>query len=618
MAVSAALAVVEGLPTGQNLAPSMKNARTARVILDDARAGRERLQSYAAPRAVIVANAPEDVPGALAEIQRAIDNGKHVAGYFSYELSYALEPRLLRRWRGEHPLLWFGVFDTAEVIEGEAVVPALREQARGRAYASPLVHEWNRDEYRTRFATAREFIAAGDIYQVNLSIRSRFAFLGDPLALYLRLRGNSRAAHGAYVDDGRRTILSLSPELFFDLAGDGRITARPMKGTAPRGSDSAADKHAQTALAESAKDRAENLMIVDLLRNDLSRVAEPGSVAVPSLFTVETYPTLHQMVSTVVAKVRPGTQVQDFVRALFPCGSITGAPKIRAMEVIRDLETSPRGVYCGAIGTFSPDGTARFNVAIRTATIEEGRGALGIGSAIVYDSSADAEYDECLLKAGYFDSVREPILLIETLAWRPPFGFERLPLHLARMERSAGALGIPFDHAAARRALDACVTGDDGSRRVRLTLDEEGEFASTSSSLARSPESWTYAISPVRVSSADILARHKTSWREILDGEQARAAECCRTDEVIFLNEKNEVVEGSRTNVFVARAGRLVTPPLDAGALDGCLRRELIESGKCVEHNLTLRDLEEGEVYLGNSLRGLIPAVPVNEPAAAG
>ena len=595
----------------------MSNAQTARVILDDARAGRERVRRYAAPCAVIVANAPDEVPGALVEIQRAVDAGKHVAGYFSYELGYALEPRLLRRLRGERSLLWFGIFDTVEVVEGDAVVRALHEWTTGRAYVGPLAHEWSRDEYRTRFAAARELIAAGDIYQVNLSFRAHFAFLGDPLALYLRLRENSRAAHGAYVDDGSRTILSLSPELFFDLASDGQITARPMKGTAPRGTDSSADTRARDALANSAKDRAENLMIVDLLRNDLSRIAEPGSVAVPSLFTVETYPTLHQMVSTVTARARPGTQVEDFVRALFPCGSITGAPKIRAMEVIHDLETSVRGVYCGAVGAFSPDGAARFNVAIRTATIEAGRGELGIGSAIVYDSNADAEYDECLLKAGYFNSAREPILLIETLAWRPPFGFERLSLHLARMERSARALGIPFDPAAARRELDACVTCGDDLRRVRLTLDEDGVFASTSSPLGQSPEFWTYAISPVRISSSDALARHKTSWRGMLDGEQARAARHCRADEVVFLNEKNEVVEASRTNIFVMRGEIFITPPLDSGALDGCLRRELIERGKCAERILTPRDLEEGRVYLGNSLRGLIPAVPVKETAKA-
>jgi para-aminobenzoate synthetase/4-amino-4-deoxychorismate lyase len=595
----------------------MSDAQDTRIILDDATPGRERLKRYVSPCAVIAANTPDDVPAALAEIQRAVDSGRHAAGYFRYELGYALETRLSRRLRGRAPLLWFGVFDNVEEIEGEAVAAALHPQPKGRAYAGPLVHAWSREDYRQRFAKARELIAAGDIYQVNLSFRSRFSFLGDPLALYLRLRESSRAAHSAFVDDGTRSILSLSPELFFDLASDGRITARPMKGTAPRGTDAAADVATRAALAESPKDRAENLMIVDLLRNDLSRVAEPASVAVPSLFTVETYPTLHQMVSTVTAIVRRGTSVQDIVRALFPCGSITGAPKIRAMEIIDDLETSPRGAYCGAIGAFSPDGSARFNVAIRTATIEQGSGELGIGGAVVYDSTADAEYDECLLKASYFEFVREPISLIETLAFGPVTGFARLALHLARMARSARALGIPFEERRAREELEACVVAATGPCRVRLMLDEDGALTAASVPLPRTPACWRYAISPLRVASGDRLARHKTSWRNALDDEQARLAKLCGADEVVFVNERGEIAEGSRTNVFVARGANLVTPPLDAGALDGCLRRELLELGKCVERKLTPRDLEDGEVYLGNSLRGLVPAVPVSETATA-
>ena len=381
------------------------------LILDDAAQGRG--QAFARPLATIRADAPEEVPAALAAIEAARAAGRHVAGYFSYELGYALETRLMPLMPPARavPLLWFGVFEAPESFEGDGAFDAWCE---GRAYAGPLDHEWNTEAYRQRFDRVRDLIAAGDLYQANLSFRSRFAFLGDPLALYRGLRADSAAPYGAYLDDGERQILSLSPELFFDLAADGKITARPMKGTAACEADPAADARARECLAASPKDRAENLMIVDLLRNDLGRVAEIGSVSVGDMFAVETYPTVHQMVSTVAARLRPGTDVTTLVRALFPCGSVTGAPKIRAMEVIAELEQSPRGVYCGAIGYFAPDGSARFNVAIRTLTISGGRGELGIGGAVVQDSAADGEYGECLLKARYFEWPRRPLELIET------------------------------------------------------------------------------------------------------------------------------------------------------------------------------------------------------------
>ncbi len=372
----------------------------------------------------------------------------------------------------------------------------------------------------------------------------------------------------------------------------------------------------------SAKNRAENLMIVDLLRNDLGRVAETGSVRVEKLYEVETYPTLHQMVSTITAQLKPAMRVEDILRALFPCGSVTGAPKIRAMEIIREMESSPRGIYCGAIGYFAPDGSARFNVAIRTLTIANGHGELGIGGAVVHDFNAPDEYAECLLKARYYEAARKPLELIETLRHTPGEDFTRLELHLSRMKNSAAIFGMKFDYEEARRALvlrqaqheglaqplTLSLSKGEGSARIRLTLNEHGEFNATSAPLpTEAPSQWKFAISPIRIASADALNRHKTNWREIYDGEFKRlAAEC---DEVIFLNEKDEMVEGSRTNIFARIGGKLVTPPLSCGALDGCLRRELIESGKCTERTLALSNIFNAEeIYLGNSLRGLIRA----------
>jgi para-aminobenzoate synthetase/4-amino-4-deoxychorismate lyase len=507
--------------------------------------------------------------------------------------------------------LWFGVFDHPQTPETAAA--SSDHSASTRAYAGPLTLEWDEAAYRTRFKRVHDLIGAGDLYQANLSFRARFAFAGDPLSLYRVLLAKSQAGHCAYVDDGEHHILSLSPELFFEASPDGTITARPMKGTAARGADSKSDAAARARLIASEKDRAENLMIVDLLRNDLSRVAEIGSVAVDTLFAVETYPTLHQMVSTISARRTAGTGVEQIVRALFPCGSVTGAPKIRAMEVIRELETSPRGVYCGAIGAFAPDGSARFNVAIRTLTIKGNRGELGIGGAVVHDSRDADEYAECLLKARYYEVGRRPLELIETLRYSRREGFVREALHMDRIRRSAKVFGIPFErHCALQRMQDA-VAGAADDRRVRLSLSESREISVRTADIEAAPLAhWTYAISPRRVASTDGLLRHKTSWRESFDEELARLAAEFACDEVLFLNEGGEITEGSRTNVFARIDGKLLTPPLSAGVLDGCLRRALIEEGRCVEATLMPEDLEGAEkVFLGNSLRGLIPARPV-------
>ncbi len=558
------------------------------VILDDAVTGRRT--AFADPLAVIAAERAEAVPAALAAVTAALAQGRHVAGWLGYELGHALEPRLGPVLPG--PLLRLGVF------AGPAALPP----AAGRAYAGPLRPEWDEAAYAARFAAVKDYIAAGDIYQANLSFRARFAFAGSPRALYETLLAQSGAAHCAYVEDGTRTILSLSPELFFDLAADGALTVKPMKGTAARQGDDAGER---ARLAASAKDRAENLMIVDLIRNDLSRVAQKGSVAVRDLFQVETYPTLHTMVSTVTARKRPEAGVAELLRALFPCGSVTGAPKIRAMEILRELESSPRGAYCGAVGVFAPapgnQFSARFNVAIRTLTIADGAGELGIGGGVVQDSQGRSEYAECLLKARFYEVARKPLELIETLRWEN--GFHRLQAHLARMENSAALFGLAFDAAQARAALEGAVAGRAGAARLRLTLNEVGRHLATAHDLPPNPQAWTYTIAPERTDSTDLLLRHKTSWRELYDRAHPGS------DEVIFCNQRGEVTEGARSNIFVKRGDTVLTPPLDAGLLPGILRAELIASGQAYEATLTPADLD-GEVFFGNSLRGLIPAHP--------
>jgi len=554
------------------------------VVLD----GPKR-QVFRRPLRRIAANSPAQVPAALAAVSTALRQGHHVAGWLAYELGHALEPRLADLAE-PGPLLRLGVFGPPEA---EIAPPA------GRAWAGPLRPEWDQAGYETRFAAVKQFIAAGDIYQANLSFRARFPFLGDARALYEDLRAASGAGHCAYVDDGERKVLSLSPELFFDLAADGTITVRPMKGTAARsGQSEASDAVERAFLSTSPKDRAENLMIVDLIRNDLSRIG--AGVAVRDLFQVETYPTLHTMVSTVTARKHPRAGVTALLKALFPCGSITGAPKIRAMEILDALETSRRGVYCGAVGMFAPDGSAQFNVAIRTATIMAGQGELGIGGGVVHDSDGVDEYAECLLKARFFEQAHPPLQLIETLGWND--GFSRLDAHLTRMAASARIFQMPFDGRAARLALDAAVAGKQGPHRVRITLDRFGVHDASAAPLEVGPAHWTYRLSDIATFSGDVLLAHKTNRRDVYDAPHPGV------DEVLFRNERGELTEGARSNLFIRRGDILLTPPLRCGVLPGILRAELLRQGQAREAVLTAGDLAGAEVYFGNSLRGLIPA----------
>jgi len=358
---------------------------------------------YRDPKDVLTCRTPEDVPRTFAAIEQALDQGLHVAGAFAYELGHVLEPRLapLLPQARDEPLIHVGVFGAPDVVaDHDAFVAGHAGPAR------PIVPAWGetRAAYGAKIRRILDYIAAGDVYQINHTFPVRFPWDAGPWALYARLAAHQRVAHGGVLDLPELRVASLSPELFFAKAGS-RIVARPMKGTAPRGADAAADAALAAGLGTDAKNRAENLMIVDLIRNDLGRIATIGSVRVERLFQVETYATLHQMTSTVAAEVSPGVPLLDLFRALFPCGSVTGAPKIRAMEIIAELERRPRGVYCGALGWIAPDRTMAFAVPIRTVALGEGRATMGIGSGIVADSEPDHEYDECRLKAAFLTAL---------------------------------------------------------------------------------------------------------------------------------------------------------------------------------------------------------------------
>lgn len=591
----------------------MANDDQTLIILDDGRFGRALV--FQRPLEIIRCTGPDEVEAALERLDAALASGLHAAGFMAYELGYALEPRInpLMPSGASVPLLWFGLFDGPQVLEDGALTAFLERHTRGGHRISPPLPSWDRAAYEARFARVKDHIAAGDVYQVNLTFPLHFRLTGDALSLYRSLRARQPVGHGGFVHTAEFSLLSLSPELFVQ-ADSGRLTARPMKGTAPRSPDTD-DRIAAEALRRDEKNRAENLMIVDLIRNDLSRVTRPGSVRVPHLYTVETYPAFFGMTSTITGDLRQGIPFPEVVRALFPCGSVTGAPKIRAQEIIRELEGVPRGPYTGSIGHIAPGGDFAFNVAIRTAHIgSDGTAAMGIGSGIVSDSECRAEYEECLLKAEFLNREAEPFRLIETMLWRPETGFHLLAEHLERLKASAAHFGFPYDESHVRRELDACAAGlGPGGHRVRLLLDERGatEVTAAPLTLPGPGEVWRYIVSRKCVQSCDPFLRHKTTRRTLYDSEYARLAREGRCDEVLFLNERGELADGSRTTIFVRRGDALFTPPLGCGALDGVLRRSLMRDP---ETNLRERvlypdDLQTADaVLLGNSVRGLIPA----------
>ncbi|MEO7914652.1 MAG: aminodeoxychorismate synthase component I, partial [Novosphingobium sp.] len=567
---------------------------------------------------VVVARRADEVAGALARVEHLRSEGHHLAGWIAYEAGLALEPRLApladARTGAAGPLVWFGAFAGFETIAANEVPAWLASQQQGTASIGPLDPGLSPGGYRAKFAALQQAIEAGDIYQANLTFPLMGAYQGDPLALYAAIRPAAGAGYGGLVFDGALWLLSFSPELFFTLKGDA-ATVRPMKGTRPRGSDAATDAALAAELSASAKDRAENLMIVDLMRNDLSRVAVPGSVRTERAFAVESYPTVHQMTSTVRARLQPSRGGRDLMAALFPCGSITGAPKIRAMELINQVERDARGAYCGAIGRIDPTGDAAFNVAIRTLRLTpdrnggespQGRAVLGLGSAIVADSDWLAEWRECVVKGGFVRASAGGFDLIETMAFTPDAGIGLLELHLERIKASAAELGFAFDRHAVRNAIQALCFEVEDPAKVRLCVARSGAHSLEVSPLPAPLGEAICAVLRLPVDPGDFRLRHKTSDRQFYAAALS-AAQAAGAAEALLLRDDGLITEGSFTNVFVERDGMLLTPPARLGLLPGVLRRSLIDAARAAEAELTLDDLAAG-FFIGNALRGLIPA----------
>jgi para-aminobenzoate synthetase/4-amino-4-deoxychorismate lyase len=545
---------------------------------------------------------PGEVLPTLARVEQYAADGFYAAGFISYDAAAALNSDLASLPPREGlPLIWFAIYrqrhapvhsgiSTAELADPPRLAPEISPQ-----------------DYGTGVARIKEYIANGDCYQANYTFGMQGAFQGDPLLLYQRIARASNASFSACIDTGSFAIISASPELFFSLQ-NGIITTRPMKGTARRGRWLEEDALLVAALKVSAKERAENLMIVDLLRNDLGIIARTGTVTVESLFDVETYPTLHQLTSTIAAQVREGIGLADIFRALFPCGSITGAPKRRSMEIINELEGEPRGAYCGAIGSVAPGGEALFSVAIRTLLYDRRRQtlSLGIGSGITTDSDAAKEYQECLTKAEFFFHNSAEFGLIESLRLENG-AYPLLQRHLQRLASSAAFFGFSLDLARVTTELAQQAAGSSGLQKVRLLLARDGAVALTAAPLPDSDTPVTVAISTTRIDSADPFRYHKTTRRELLDAAREERADIA---EVLFLNQRGELTEGSYHNLLLRIDGKLLTPQRESGLLAGVMRQELLERGETVEAILYPDDLRRAEeVWLINSVRGRRRAV---------
>jgi para-aminobenzoate synthetase / 4-amino-4-deoxychorismate lyase len=614
-------------------------------------------QLFTAPLRVCAAYSAAEIPALFAAIESEIAAGHCAAGFFSYECASCFEPKAgSRATKAGEPLAWFGIyrrsyaFDhaTGEFVGGEPpelahfrapqISGADRASETSRPPEPELAAEFalTEVEYVQRIARIHEWIRAGDIYQLNFTAPFSIEAPGSIAAHYAWLRSRQPVDYGAFLHwQPGRHILSFSPELFFRVENDGtrggerRITTKPMKGTAPRGRTTLEDRQISEWLRGDAKNRSENVMIVDLVRNDLGRVARTGSVKVEELFSVERYPTLWQMTSTVSAELRPEVGFHDIFRALFPCGSVTGAPKVRAMQLIAEIEDAPRGMYTGAIGFFSPHQSV-FNVAIRTLELNGTLGTMGAGSGVVIDSDPAGEFRECLLKAKFLSgpahgisapisenapTVSQPdkFSLIETMLWDGSYPL--LELHLDRLEDSAAYFDYSCDRAAVRAALEDHArqfanVAPRSPRRVRLLMvDDEGHIQIASEAL--SPPSDPNRIGRVSISSvqtdpADATLYHKTTHRPIYSRAFEQAARE-GFDDVLFMNLRGEVTEGAISNIFAVKDGRWFTPPLECGLLAGVYRRHLLQTRPEIEERvLFIDDLRNADaIYLANAVRGL-------------
>ena len=600
------------------------------VLLETTQSDRKNFRSYLFRRPIgsIRARTLDEVESSLSQIEQAVRDGYHVAGFIAYEAGYAFESALGTPLLSDLPLVCFGIYEQPMIFNHKTM-----SFESGRRHATNIGSELRKapnhvatdvlsihpalseDEYREAVSRIKTYIVEGDTYQVNFTFKTRCRSFKNGADLYFRLRNVQRVGYSAFMTVGTKRILSFSPELFFRREGN-KLTLKPMKGTAPRGRTTEEDDQQRAALIASEKDRAENLMIVDLLRNDAGKVARFGSVRVSKFFEVERYETVFQATSTVEATLNPGIAIPELVKSLFPSGSVTGAPKIRTMQIIRELESGPRGVYTGSMGFFAPKRRAMFNVAIRTVVLDtrSGECEMGVGSGVVADSDNASEYQECLLKSKFLTADPEEFQLFETLRWEKENGWFLLPLHLRRLKESARYFGFRYDAASVRSALKRSegrlkeLSRRGRAIRVRMTLDRNGMVEFSYRALSPLSISPLIGISGHRTDSANRFFFHKTTRRKLYDTELEHAKGRGLFD-LLFFNEREELTEGARTNVILRTGNSYLTPPISCGVLAGTYRAHLFrkKSFSLEEKILSRKDLlAADEVFVCNAVRGMI------------
>lgn len=583
----------------------MSRPEVVSALLQYPLSGKRRWLEFNHPVDAIVANELRDVPTAMAAAERAANRGHWVVGMVSYDAGPAFDDAVRAARVKRVPLVSFGVFDSPVRSAGPSV--------SGGYQVGPWLPNRSRPAYLTSVRTIRELIAAGETYQVNFSVRLRSPFGGDPLGLFGDLVRAQRADHCAFLDMGDRAVCSASPELFVHRDG-GHLTSRPMKGTIGRHPDPEWDALAALHLARSEKDLAENTMIVDMVRNDLGRIADPGSVEVSALHSIETYPTLHTMTSTVEAGSAAGPA--EIFSAMFPAASITGAPKVRTTEIIEALEGDGRGIYTGSVGAIAPDGTMEFNIAIRTVWIDRRRGVAeyGVGGGIVWDSDPAEELREVEHKSRVLGRARADFRLLETMSWSPSGGVHLRERHLERLARSADHFNFNLDTPVVNRLLDSV---DRGSPcRLRLLSSADG---SVELEVHDAPDSglmpWSVPLDVVPVQSEHEFLFHKTTLRDVYDAARSRFPD---SPDVLLWNERGDLTETTTGNLVVELDGLLVTPPVSCGLLPGTQRAHLLATGEISERSLTRADLDQSTgTWMVNSVRGWVPIEIVQDDVAA-
>ena len=554
--------------------------------------------AFTEPHAVLEAKSLEDVAAIFEQVDRYTSQGYYAAGYVSYEAAPAFHPEMAVHEGAEMPLAWFGIYS-----ETQAPKPADDADYEVSAWAL----EGSVLEYKNGIQKIRQAIEEGDTYQVNYTERLTAGFKGDAQAFYRQLARNQQADYSAYLDIGRHQILSASPELFFRIDGS-RIRTKPMKGTAPRGRTNGEDEAILDVLLESEKERAENLMIVDLLRNDMSRLAKPGTVQVPKLFEAEKYPTVHQLTSTVEGELPDGLSVFDWFKALFPCGSITGAPKVSTMRYIAGLEQTPREVYCGAIGYITPEKNAVFNVPIRTVVIDQDKSAAryGVGGGITWDSTSDGEYEELLTKARVLTDQRPEFALLESLKLEDGT-YPLAARHLERLKKSAAYFRYALDEEAVMGQLESLASEHpEGLFKARLTLGRNGEIELAAQPAAPIEQPVRCALAKAPVDSNDPFLFHKTTNRRVYEQHQNQARNAFS---VLLWNEREELTEFTIGNLVAEKDGRFYTPPVSSGLLAGTYREQLLEEGRIETKVLKKDELHTFDaLWFINSIRGWMEA----------